>query len=341
MRGAGRGVPGGAGVRRLRDPWRYWARIGLWNGLLWPASVLYCGVAALRRRLYTAGLRRVHTLEVPVVVVGNVTVGGTGKTPFVLWLCEAFAAAGRRPGIVLRGYGGRNRGVLHVTPSTNPGLAGDEAVLLARHAPGPVIAARDRVAGASALADAGCDVVVADDGLQHYRLGRTLEIGLLDGERRFGNGLCLPAGPLRERRARWDRLDFRITQGRAAEGEWSMALAGETAYAVGGGAQAALAAFRRVHAVAGIGHPQRFFRALEGRGLEVIAHPFADHHRFSEDDLRFDSDDPVVMTEKDAVKCERLARPGLWYVPVRAVVADELACRILARLGIPAVMPGP
>ncbi len=316
----------------LRDPWRHWAARGPWSRVLWPAGALYCAVATLRRGLYASGLLRTRTLAVPVVVVGNVTVGGTGKTPFVLWLCERLAAEGRRPGIVLRGYGGRNRGVLPVGPAADPGLAGDEAVLLARHARGPVVASRDRVAGAQALVDQGCDVVIADDGLQHYRLGRTVEIGVLDGVRRFGNGLCLPAGPLRERERRWEGLDFRVTQGRAAAGEWSMGLLGEYARAVGGDVQEPLSALRRVHAVAGIGHPQRFFRALEGFGIDVIPHPFADHHRYSEKDLMFAGDEPVVMTEKDAVKCERFARPGLWYVPVRAVLDDELARRIIARL---------
>ncbi len=288
----------------------------------------------MRRRLYRAGLRPVRVLPVPVIVVGNVTVGGTGKTPFVLWLCARLAGAGLRPGIVLRGYGGDNRGVLRVAADSDPRLAGDEAVLLARHAHGPVVAARDRVAGAHALVDAGCGIVVADDGLQHHRLGRSLEIGLLDGARRFGNGLCLPAGPLREPRSRWDELDFRVTQGEAARGEWSMRLVGDRARMVGGDAEMPIAALRRVHAVAGIGHPQRFFRALAGQGLEVIAHPFPDHHRYRARDLVFDTDDPVIMTEKDAVKCERLARPGLWYVPVQAVIDEGLWREVRARLAI-------
>ncbi|MHB1670746.1 MAG: tetraacyldisaccharide 4'-kinase [Acidiferrobacter sp.] len=316
----------------LKDPWRHWAAKGPWSRVLWPAGALYCGVATLRRRLYAAGVLRVHALAVPVVVVGNVTVGGTGKTPFVLWLCEKLAAEGRRPGVVLRGYGGRNRRVLRVESTTDPGLAGDEAVLLARHAQGPVVASRDRVAGAQALAAQGCDVVIADDGLQHYRLARTVEIGVLDGARRFGNGLCLPAGPLREREVRWQQLDFRVTQGRAGVGEWSMGLEGQLAQAVGGDARVPLTAFKRVHAVAGIGHPQRFFRALERFGVEVIPHPFADHHRYAEKDLMFASPEPVVMTEKDAVKCERFALPGLWYVPVRAALDDELARCIVSRL---------
>ncbi len=319
-------------MRVLRDPWRHWAERGPWSRILGPVGALYCGVATLRRTLYAAGVLRVHALAVPVVVVGNVTVGGTGKTPFVLWLCEQLALEGRRPGIVLRGYGGRNRDVLCVEATTDAGLAGDEAVLLARRAPGPVVASRDRVAGAQALVAQGCDVVIADDGLQHYRLARTVEIGVLDGTRRFGNGLCLPAGPLREREARWRNLDFRVTQGRADAGEWPMGLEGQQAQAVGGDARVALATFKRVHAVAGIGHPQRFFRALEQSGIEVIPHPFADHHRFTEQDLMFAGPEPVVMTEKDAVKCERFARPGLWYVPVRAALDDELARRIISRL---------
>ena len=317
----------------LSDLWRHWAVHGPWSRIVWPASTLYCALAVVRQRLYKTGLRSVHVLPVPVIVVGNVTVGGTGKTPFVLWLCARLAAAGLRPGIVLRGYKGHNRGVLRVGADHDPAWAGDEAVLLARHAMGPVIASRDRVAGARALIAAGCDVIVADDGLQHYRLGRHVEIGILDGVRRFGNGQCLPGGPLREPRSRWERLDFRVTQGDAAPGEWSMRLAGDRAYAVGGQAEVALADLRRVHAVAGIGHPERFFQSLEKQGLEVVSHPFPDHHRYTAKDLRFATDDPVVMTEKDAVKCERLGRPGLWYVPVQAVVDEELSRRILTHLG--------
>ncbi|MHB8253331.1 MAG: tetraacyldisaccharide 4'-kinase [Acidiferrobacter sp.] len=318
----------------MKDPWRHWGRLGLWGATFLPLSVCYCAISSLRRWLYARGIFRVHHMPVPVVVVGNITVGGTGKTPFAVWLCAQLRASGMRPGVVLRGYGGRNRAVLRVVPATDPQWAGDEAVLLARRTGVPVIACRDRARGAQALVHAGCDVVIADDGLQHYRLGRSLEIGLLDGARRFGNGFCLPSGPLRERRSRWAALDFRVTQGVAEVGEWVMSLEGDIACAIGGPEQVMAKALGRVHAVAGIGNPGRFFSHLEGLGLQVVAHAFADHHNYQPEDLIFDSEDPVVMTEKDAVKCERFARPGFWYIPVTATVNSDLARRIVARLTV-------
>ncbi|HUW97722.1 MAG TPA: tetraacyldisaccharide 4'-kinase [Acidiferrobacter sp.] len=316
----------------MKDPWRHWEHIGVWSLALLPLSLLYCAAGGLRRWFYRRGYGRVHALSVPVVVVGNVTVGGTGKTPFTAWLCAQLIAAGMRPGVVLRGYGGRNRHVLRVAPTTDPRIAGDEAVLLARRTGVPVIASPDRVRGAQALIWEGCDVIVADDGLQHYRLGRRVEIGILDGKRRFGNGLCLPSGPLREGRSRWGSLDFQVTQGTPVAGEWGMTLAGAEACAVGGDERVPVKTLGRVHAVAGIGNPGRFFAYLEELGLEVVAHAFADHHNYVAGDLIFAGADPVVMTEKDAVKCERFARPGLWYLPVTATVDLEIARRIVARL---------
>ena len=297
-----------------------------------PLSVLYCALGSVRRKLYSRGYCRVQQLPLPVIVVGNITVGGTGKTPFVVWLCEQLRGAGLRPGIVLRGYGGRNRGLLRVTPRTEAALAGDEAVLLARRAGVPVMACRDRPRGARALLSEGCNVVIADDGLQHYRLGRCVEIGILDGQRRFGNGYCLPSGPLRERRRRWDSLDFRVTQGAPAPGEWGMRLEGTWAYALDGSGRVPVRTLKRVHAVAGIGHPGRFFAYLEHLGLQVVAHAFADHHNYTPGDLVFDSEDPVIMTEKDAVKCERFAKAGHWYLPVTAAVDVDLARRVLGRI---------
>ncbi len=316
----------------MRDPWQVWAHDGLGARLLRPLGALYCAIVSARRGLYALGVRRRYWLPAPVIVVGNITVGGTGKTPLAVWLCELLVAAGMAPGVVLRGYGGRGRGVLAVSATSDVVVVGDEAVLLARRTGRPVVAARDRVAGAQALIAAGCDVVIADDGLQHYRLGRVLEIGTLDGARRFGNGRCLPAGPLREPVGRWQELDFRVTQGRAGPGEWAMTLTGSQACAVGSAETAPLAAFTRVHAVAGIGNPGRFFRDLEGRGLEVVAHPFPDHYNYRAADLAFDPPWPVIMTEKDAVKCAGFARPDWWYVPVSASVDPDLGRRIVARL---------
>lgn len=315
------------------DPWRYWRQNGLVSLFLSPFTWLYCGITQVRWVLYRIGILTTHVVPVPVIVVGNVTVGGTGKTPLVAWLCGQLQGAGFSPGIVLRGYGGQGLGVLAVGIDSPVTQVGDEAVLLARRTGVPVVVSRDRVKGAYALIDQKCNVIVADDGLQHYRLARTVEIAVLDGVRRFGNGRCLPSGPLREGLNRWMSVDYRVTQGEAAAGEWSMCLVGETLQAVGRDAKQPIPIGQRVHAVAGIGNPDRFFTTLRALGLQVVPHPFADHHAYRAHDLVFDSGDPVVMTEKDAVKCERFAQPHWWYLPVTAKVDDALATQIMSRLG--------
>ncbi|MDA8390017.1 MAG: tetraacyldisaccharide 4'-kinase [Gammaproteobacteria bacterium] len=314
------------------DPWRHWARWTWLSRLLWPLGLVYCALMRLRRAFYRHGWGVCVRIPAPVVIVGNVTVGGTGKTPFVLWLAGILREAGWHPGIVSRGYGGRGRGTQVVTAVSDARLVGDEALLLARRAGVPVVVDRDRARGARRLIALGCDVIVADDGLQHYRLRRDIEIGVLDGERRFGNAACLPAGPLREPLARWAGLDFRVTQGPAGRGEWSMRLRGGVACHVVSGTVRPLADLGRVHAVAGIGNPGRFFAHLRAQGVEVVAHPFADHHNYTQADLDFPGDDPVVMTEKDAVKCARPGDGRWWYVPVDAAVDPALAERILGRL---------
>ncbi len=314
------------------DPWRHWSRWTWASRLLWPLSPVYCALISVRRLAYRYGLRPRVRLPVPVVIVGNLTVGGTGKTPLVLWLVAALEKAGLRPGIVSRGYAGASHETHVVTPASDPRAVGDEPVLLARRLRAPVVVDRRRTRGARRLVELGCDVIVADDGLQHYALERDIEIGVLDGERRFGNGACLPAGPLRESAARWLRLDFRVTQGRAAQGEWPMRLMGGEARNLVSGAMQPLASLGRVHGVAGIGNPGRFFGSLRAQGLEVVAHPFADHHNYSQKDLDFGGKEPVVMTEKDAVKCTRFARAHWWYVPVDATLDPALAERILARI---------
>lgn len=316
----------------VTDPWRFWRRRGLLSDGLWPLSWCYCLAVEVRRGLFRAGWRRVHRLPVPVVIVGNITVGGTGKTPLVIWLCAALRAAGLQPGIVTRGYRRRRRTPLMAIATSDPREVGDEALVLARRTGVPVMVDADRVRAARAVVAAGCNVVIADDGLQHYRLGRALEIGVLDGERRFGNGRCLPSGPLRERQRRWAQVDFRVTQGPAEGDEWAMRLDGQKIQAVGDHRIADMGSWRRVQAVAGIGHPERFFSVLRGLGLEVVAHAFPDHHNYTRRDLAFNSPDPVVMTEKDAVKCERFHEPHWWYLPVAAAVDHRLAERIVTRL---------
>ena len=311
-----------------------------------PAAILsvleaaYAGVVAARRRLYAAGLLRATRVRVPVVVVGNLTVGGTGKTPLVIAIVEALRARGRRPGVVSRGHGATLARPRLLGPASSPADSGDEPVLIQRNAGVPVAVGRDRVATARLLLDASdCDVIVADDGLQHYALARDVEICVIDGARRFGNGRMLPAGPLREPLSRLRTIELRVCNGGVAQpAEIPMTLVGDSAMGLGAGESVAtpLASFaaRRVHAVAGIGHPLRFFTMLRAAGLVVDEHPFADHHPFVAADLDYGDDAPVLMTQKDAIKCAAFARPHFWQVPVRAELAaaffDDLATRIAA-----------
>ncbi len=290
--------------------------------LLMPLGWIYRLISGARNRLYDLHLLASQRLPVPVIVVGNITVGGTGKTPLVIWLSLFLQRAGFRPGIISRGYGGRARVWPRVLAlDSDPDEVGDEPVVLARRAGCPVVVGPDRVAAAQALLAAHrCDVVISDDGLQHRRLARDVEIVVIDGQRRFGNGLLLPAGPLREPVSRLQRADVRITQGTACEGEHSMELCGTGLRNLASGETRAIRDFTgmAVHAVAGIGNPDRFFAKLRGLGLEVQEHPFPDHNRFHPEDLRFGDAAPVIMTEKDAVKCERFARPDCWFLEVEA-----------------------
>jgi tetraacyldisaccharide 4'-kinase len=273
-----------------------------------------------------------------VVVVGNLSVGGTGKTPLTIWLVEFLRNAGFRPGVVSRGYGGRS-GRDHprpVLPDTDPAAAGDEPVLIARRTKAPVMVCTDRVHAAQALLEQHrCDLIIADDGLQHYRLGRDIEILLIDGERRFGNGRCLPAGPLREPPDRVATVDFVIRRGGEPEaGEYAMKVEGASALNLVSGQRRPLAEFtgERLRAVAGIANPERFFRHLAGFGLTVEAMPFPDHHAYTAEDLAIESACALLMTEKDAVKCRRFADLRHWCVPIDARLQPAFGPALLQRL---------
>jgi tetraacyldisaccharide 4'-kinase len=298
---------------------RHWFRMSAISILLLPVSLLFGAAVRLRRFLYHQQLLRSVRLPVPVLVVGNFTVGGTGKTPLVLWLVRQLRVMGRRPGIVSRGYGGKHRGGPRpVRPVDDPELVGDESVLLAQASGCPVWIAADRAAAGAALlaVHPECDVLVCDDGLQHYGLRRDVEIAVED-DRGVGNGLLLPAGPLREPRR---RVDAQVANAALVPaGSYAMRLCATELYPVNDPTQriapATLAA-KRLHAVAGIGNPDRFFAELERMGLRVVPHPFPDHHRFSSTDLTFPDCDLILMTEKDAVKCRNLGRQDL--IAVRA-----------------------
>lgn len=309
-------------------------------------ALLYAAAVGLRRRLYASGWLRVRKAPVPVLVIGNLAAGGAGKTPLALAVVSRLRDAGWRPGVASRGYGRSEadtpRWVLADTP---PALGGDEPVLFARRLAVPVRVDRDRVAAARALAEAGCDVVVCDDGLQHYRLARDIEIEVVDGVRRYGNGRMIPAGPLREPVERGRRCDFRVVNiGAAAApdggtgfGEWPMQLQARLALPMAGGRARALDSFAggRVHAVAGIGNPQRFFDMLRGLGIGVVPHAFPDHHDYRAADLDFGNDLPVLMTEKDAVKCAAFADPRCHMVPVDAELPAAFWVALGERLGRP------
>ena len=315
---------------------RHWQRLTPVSVALLPLSLLFRALVWLRRNLYRIGLFRSFRLPVPVIVVGNITVGGTGKTPLVIWLADFLRQAGYRPGIVTRGY----RGIspvwpVSVTTQTFASQVGDEAVLLARRSGCPVMAGADRADCARRLLAEGCNVIVSDDGLQHYRLCRDIEIAVIDGERRFGNGLLLPAGPLREPVARLESVPLRVSNGTPQPGELGMTLAPAGIYNLDNPDLRALPeqfSSMPVHAVAGIGNPERFFATLRGRGLTVIPHPFPDHHAFQAGDLDFGDKLPLILTEKDAVKCEHFAKTHYWVLAVDARPDARLGEQILQRL---------
>jgi tetraacyldisaccharide 4'-kinase len=286
-------------------------------------AALYGTLMRCRRWAYRVGLRRQHRLDVPVVVVGNRTVGGAGKTPLVIALVDALRERGWHPGVLSRGYGRRSKGLQRVDGRSDPSTVGDEPLLVHLATGAPVAVDADRISAANALIAAGCDVLIADDGLQHLRLGRVLEIEVQDA-RGLGNARVMPAGPLREPLPARP-ADFRVVHGREPCGtDVPMRLELSDARRLGGTAPSSrpLSGFagRPVHAVAGIGHPARFFRALRDAGLTVLEHAFPDHHGFTDADFAVMRDAPVLMTGKDAVKCRQLDLPDAWEVPVTAVL---------------------
>ena len=315
-----------------------WYRLSPLHLLLIPVSLVFGVLAAMRRALYRWGILAAERLPVPVIVIGNITVGGSGKTPLTLWLAQQLAQRGWHPGIVSRGYGGAVRSPRAVVRTSSTQEMGDEAVLMARRGLCPVWVGRDRPVVARALLQAHpeCDVILSDDGLQHYRLNRDVEIVVVDGIRRFGNGMLLPAGPLREPRSRLDKVDAVVINGGVtAADEFSMALDGDVFYNLaspGDTARPADFAGKNLHAIAGIGHPQRFFDHLRKLGLDVTTHPFPDHYAYAPRDLEFAGADAILMTEKDAVKCEPFASKKCWVLSVEARLDPALVQRVLQRI---------
>lgn len=339
-------------IRHLQDLiQRIWYEDSAAYWMLLPLSWLFAGIVSARRNLFERGALRRYQANVPVVVVGNITVGGSGKTPIAIWLALQLKQRGMRPGIVSRGYGGSvGRKPLRVTADSDPDTVGDEAVLMAKRSACPVVVHPNRVGAAREICDLDVDVIIADDGLQHYRLARNYEIAVIDGTRGFGNGKLLPAGPLREPVSRLKSVDRVLVNKSVMRSESAIRelpeglavtdfyLKGTMVRSLDEREEAPLAKFagRQVHAVAAIGNPGRFFTFLESHGMQVIAHAFPDHSRLTENDLRYDDGLDVLMTEKDAVKYANLFIERCWYVPVEVAVdrpqdwLDELQARLSA-----------
>jgi tetraacyldisaccharide 4'-kinase len=325
----------------MTGPPRHWTRRGIVAWALLPVSLIFLAVSVVRRVLYRVGLLPQTRLRVPVVVVGNLVAGGTGKTPVVIALVAVLQAAGRKPGVVSRGFGGAATSPMGVTPATDPAVAGDEPVLIAQRCGCPVWIGRRRAEAAAALiaTHPECDIIVCDDGMQHYAIARELEIAVFD-ERGIGNGWPLPAGPLRELPSRIGGVDFVLFHGIndspiAHPRAFSFALAGSEFHALGGGSRVAAAtdfAGKRVAAVAGIGNPQRFFANLLALGIEADCRAFPDHHRFAKEDLDFAGAEAILMTEKDAVKCGSFALPDCWALRVNAELPPAFIAGVLERL---------
>ncbi len=314
----------------LENIWYERDSSGLGKILLLPLSVIYCALNGFQR--WKSRNNDVQ-LPCPVIVVGNIAIGGTGKTPLTIHIVKLLQKAGYKPAIITRGYGGNATSwPQSVTAESNPQLVGDEAVLMASRTQVPVYAGADRLLSITTLTKThDCDIIVSDDGMQHYKMPRDIKIAVVDGARMLGNGWCLPAGPLRERKQRLDYCDFLVVNGEIAkESEFvrqsfSMKLKGTKLLSLMTAEKIDLEEFanKMVHAVTGIGNPQRFFKALEQGGLQLQTHSFPDHHSFSAEDFNFSDDLPIVMTEKDAVKCKEFANDNYWYLPVMAEMEDD------------------
>lgn len=305
--------------------------------ILLPLTFLFRLLVAIRRYCYQVGIFKSKQIAAPVIVVGNITVGGTGKTPFVIWLVKFLQQQGYKPGIISRGVGGKQFQQPHiVTAADAPDVVGDEALVLLQNANCPVVICIDRVTAAQELLrHYDCNIVISDDGLQHYRLKRDIEIAMLDGARRLGNQQLLPAGPLRETPKRLNAVDFVIVNDGDAQDAFTMSLDAAELVAVNNQHRKmplAQMANQKIRALAGIGNPQRFFTMLRQLGFEIIPSEFPDHYLYSKADIYFNDKLPVIMTEKDAVKCKAYADDRHWYVPVTAKLNTEFENALLAKI---------
>ena len=321
-------------IKKIEKSW--YNKSGL-TVILEPLSWLFCLLVLVRRFLYRFKILKTVQFNIPVIVVGNLTVGGTGKTPLVIELANLLKKQGYRPGVISRGYGGKARTwPQQVRWDGDPTMVGDEAILIARRTRCPMAVGPDRVASAEALLKyTDCNVIISDDGMQHYALGRDIEIAVIDGIRRYGNEKCLPAGPLREPVKRLEQVNFRITNGVAGPDEYAMNYRAEKLCRADDSAvtlDISSLKNQTVHAIAGIGNPQRFFDNLKKSGLDIIEHSFPDHYPFKRTDLDFGEIQPIVITEKDAVKCQRFHLHNVWYQPIKAILDNQFIEQLLVML---------
>ncbi|HNJ86994.1 MAG TPA: tetraacyldisaccharide 4'-kinase [Agitococcus sp.] len=304
--------------------------------LLKPLSLLYRAITTVRRFAYQQGYLASQRFDLPVIVVGNITAGGTGKTPLTLAIVEFLKQQGYRPAIVSRGYGGQTEYPAQVTINSTAQQVGDEPLLMFLQSQVPVVVAPKRAQAVAYLQDKQlADVVICDDGLQHYALARDIEIAVIDGARGLGNGQLLPEGALREPPSRLNSVDFIVVngQGYTHPQAFQMSLKPSEWQMVGDFAnKQPPKPSQTIHAVAGIGNPERFFKQLEQQGFTLIEHAFADHHQFTAQDLDFSDKLPIVMTAKDAVKCQAFAKDNMWQVPVVAQLSDEFYQQLIKKL---------
>ena len=313
-----------------------WYKKSLWLYLLYPFSFIFSYLTSRRRRKYIKNKKISYKADIPIVVVGNLTIGGTGKTPLVKYIANELADRGYKPGIVSRGYGGKFKETLQVTNETSVNETGDEAQILSK-LNFPFYIDKNRVRAIKKLIkDHDCDVVISDDGLQHYKMGRHIEIAVIDGKRRFGNNLTFPAGPLRESKNRLNSVDFIVNNsGPTEEGEFLMNISPTKFVHLKSGKSYSVDKWpmhKQIHAVAGLGNPGRFFDLLDKLGFDSIRHPFPDHHNFSSSDIFYLDHLPIVMTEKDASKCKDFDNNKIWYLTIDADVTNKFIDKLDKRI---------
>lgn len=316
---------------------KIWYHPNILKYFLYPFSLLYRFIISIRQYCYKIKLFKIHRVNAPVIIVGNITVGGTGKTPLVIALVDELKKRGFHPGIILRGYRGKSKTWPHnVTEKSDPMLVGDEAVLLATKTNVSVMAGPNRVISAKKLiSDYHCDVIVSDDGLQHYALARDIEIAVIDSSRRLGNGFCLPAGPLREPISRLKTVDFIVANGKANSGEFEMKFVIEDVISIIDGSvmsASEIRAHKKIYTIAGIGNPDRFFESLRLLNLPFETKIFPDHHQFQKKDFDALDADVILMTEKDAIKCRAFADPRFYVIKGHADLDVHLMPLIFNKL---------